>query len=149
MKQINLKIVIIGILISCGVNILILPFIQTILGLATSIHFDQPLSHYLLWGYFPSVIAGVYIGFSKAKNKILNGALVGILYLPTWYLFIEIAMPSKYFDFDLLSFVYGLLRYGFACAIVSWCSYKIILWLSSKKRDRFNSDTIVKRDRHK
>jgi hypothetical protein len=121
MKQINFKVIIIGLLISWGIFMLI-PLIQTILEFMSIRRFQYPLGHYLMGGYLPLVLSGIYIAFSKAKNKIIHGVFVGVLYSITVSLILDIAMPSPYFKskFSLLSFSYALLKGTLICTIVSW-----------------------------
>ena len=79
MEQRDIKIIIIGAIISLIVNPFII-FIHTLIGLFSTIEFDIPLIGYFLSGYSPLAIAGIYIGITKSSKKIIISILVGLLY---------------------------------------------------------------------
>jgi len=123
MKRIHFRTVIVGLLISWGVEALI-PLIQTILDFVIRTNLRYPLTHYLLWGYLAVVLSGIYVGFSKANNKVINGIVVGIFYYIVLSLFTGL-ITGRHLWSDLLSFGYALLKRGFICAIVAWGSHRI------------------------
>ena len=123
MKRIHFRTVIIGLLISWGVEALI-PLIHTILYFAIRTNLRYPLTHYLLWGYLAIFISGIYVGFSKTNNKVINGVLVGIIYYAFLSLFIGL-ITGRNLCTDFLSLSYELFKRGFICAIVAWGSYRI------------------------
>jgi hypothetical protein len=123
MKRIHFRTVIFGLLISWGVEALV-PLIHTILDFVVSINLRYPLTHYLLWGYLAVVLSGIYIGFSKATNKVINGMVVGIFYYIGLSLFIGL-VTDHHLGMNLLSFGYALLKRGFICALAAWSSYRI------------------------
>lgn len=146
MKQINFRVIIFGLLISLGVRQFII-LIQTTLGFLDIRDVTDPIVSYLLMWRFYLVITGIYIGFSRVKNKIIYGGIVGILHDLTSWLFYMIViqmlalrhpdLSSHEFKFNLLVFGYKLLECGFICAIVSWGTYKIIL-----RRKRGQTSTV-------
>jgi hypothetical protein len=131
MKKIHLRTVIIGLLISWGVEVLI-PLIHTILDFIIRTNLRYPLTHYLLWGYLAVVLSGIYVGFSKTNNKVINGIVVGIFYYVTFSLFAGI-ITNRHLWGDFFSFGYALLKRGFICAIVAWSAYRIKVLLKIGK----------------
>ena len=88
MNKQNLKIAI-AILLSWATNpILIL--IDTGITFISNIKLDAPLSAYFIYGYFPLIVAGIYIGCSKTTSQIQIGILVSILYVLKGTLFADL-----------------------------------------------------------
>ena len=80
MNKQNLKIAIVAILLSWATNPMLM-LIHTGIRFISEIKLDAPLSAYFIYGYFPLIVAGIYIGFSKTTSRIQIGILVSILYL--------------------------------------------------------------------
>lgn len=131
MKKIHFRTIIIGLLISWGVEVLI-PLIHTILDFVIRTNLRYPLMHYLLWGYLAVVVSGIYIGFSRADNKVINGIVVGIVYYVTYNLFTGI-LTNRHLWEGLFSFGYAFLKRGFICAVAAWGAYRIKVWLRTGK----------------
>jgi hypothetical protein len=134
MKSIHFRTVIVGLLISWGIEALI-PLIHTILDFVIRTNLRYPLTHYLLWGYLAVVLSGIYVGFSKTNNKAINGLVVGIFYYAFLSLFIGL-ITGRHLWSDLLLFGYALLKRGFICAIVAWGVYRIKVLLTRKLGDK-------------
>lgn len=133
----NLKVIIIGILISCVLlDMLVYPLGHMILGLLGKIDFTPPVIFYIVWSHSSIFISGIYIGLSKARNKLLIGVIVGLLYLPMRDLLAVILIKSRQFDFNLIQYAYGLSKYGLVCTIGSWLSSKGILLIRRWKDSR-------------
>lgn len=79
MESRDIKIIIIGTIISLVVNPLIM-LIHTFIDFFSTVEISVPLTQFFLYGYFPLVIAGVYIAITKSNKKILIAVLVGFLY---------------------------------------------------------------------
>jgi hypothetical protein len=79
------------------------------------------------------IVSGIYIGFSRAREKVLNGALAGALFYFILWLTNDVLIPAPRFDhsFKPLSFGLGLVRNGFVCSVVAWLTYTVF-----KKRRR-------------
>ena len=89
MNKQNLKIAIVATLLSWATNpILIL--IDTGITFISSIKLDAPLSAYFIYGYFPLIVAGIYIGCSKTTLRIQISILVSILYVIKSTLFADL-----------------------------------------------------------
>jgi hypothetical protein len=134
MKRIEPRIVVIGLLISLGVDCLI-PLVHTILDFLIRTNLRYPLTHYLLWGHLGVVLSGIYIGLSKANNKIINGIIVGMLYYIISILFIGIVTNRHLWE-GLFPFGYAFIKSGFICAAVAWGTYRIKIWLKTRKLRR-------------
>ena len=106
---------------------------HTLLDMFMQIRLKKPLNAYLLWGYSPMIVSGIYIGFSRVREKVLNGALVGALFYFILWLISDVLIPAPRFDhsFKPLSFALGLVRNGFVCSIVAWLTCTVL-----KKRRR-------------
>jgi hypothetical protein len=126
MKKANFKTILVGLLFALGSFYLII-FIHTLLDLVTQIRLKKPLNAYLLWGYSPMIVSGIYIGFSGVKKTPLIGASVGVLFYFFSWLVIDILIPAPYSDhsFKPLSFGFGLLRNGFLCSLIAWLIYTV------------------------
>jgi hypothetical protein len=79
MKSIDLKIILIGTIISLIVNPFIM-LIHTSLEFFSAIKLNVPLAEYFLYGYSPLVIAGIYIANTKSKKVILISIWISLLY---------------------------------------------------------------------
>jgi hypothetical protein len=101
---------------------------HTLFDLFTQIRLNKPLNAYLLWGYSPLIVSGIYIGFARVRERILNGALVGVLFYFILWLISDVLIPAPHFDhsFKPLSFGLGLVRNGFVCAIVAWLTHTVL-----------------------
>ncbi len=132
MKYLNFRTIIVGLLLALVSSHLII-FTHTLLDMLTQIRLKIPLTAYLFWGYLPMIVSGIYIGFSRTREKVLIGALVGGLFYLILWLISDILMPLPRFDhsFKPLSFGLGLVRNGFACSIVAWLTCTVL-----KKRRR-------------
>lgn len=130
-KSLNLRIIFLGLLMALGIFYFI-PFVHTLLTMFTQIKLNKPLIAYLLWGYLPIIVSGIYIGYSRAGEKVLIGACVGALFYFTSSL-IGTLIPAPHFDhsFKPLSFGFGLVRNGIVCSIVAWLTFAVC-----KKRRR-------------
>ena len=80
MNKQNLKIGIVASILLLATNPLIM-LIHTFITFISHINFTLPLSAYFIYGYFPLVVVGVYIGFSKTAAKMPIGLLLSVLYL--------------------------------------------------------------------
>ncbi len=132
MKSLSFRIIIVGFLLATGIFYLI-TFMHTLLEMLTQIRLKKPLSAYILWGYFPMIVSGIYIGFSRVREKVINGVIAGVLFYFVLWLISDVLAPSPYFDhsFKPLSFALGLVRNGFICAIVAWLTHTVL-----KRRNR-------------
>jgi hypothetical protein len=132
MKTLRGRTIFVGLLLTLG-SFYLITFMHTLLDMFTQIRLKKPLNAYLLWGYSPMIVSGIYIGFSRVREKALNGALVGGLFYLILWLISDILMPLPPFDhsFKPLSFGLGLVRNGFACSVVAWLTYTVF-----KKRRR-------------
>jgi|GEM_PF-3141139 len=75
MKTDNFKIIIVGVLLAIGI-FYFFPLIHTILYFM-QIRLEKPLGAYFrMMVYLPLIVAGIYVGFSKAEQNVLHGALV-------------------------------------------------------------------------
>jgi len=127
MKTLSFRTIIIGALLAVGLFYLI-TFMHTLLDMFTQIRLNRPLNAYLLWGYFPMIVSGIYIGFSRVKGKILNGALAGALFYLILCLINDVLIPASHFDhsFKPLSFGLGIVRNGFVCSIFAWLTHIVL-----------------------
>lgn len=132
MKTLSIRTTFVALLLAVGISYLI-PFVHTLLDLLTGIRLPRPLTAYILWGYSPVIVAGIYIGFSGVRGRVLNGVLAGALFYLIVWLTSNVLIPSPYFHhlFKPLSFGLGLVRNGFVCSIVAWLTYTVV-----KKRRR-------------
>jgi len=80
MNNRTLKVLIVAISLSWITDYLIAA-IHTSLSFIPGFELDAPLSAYLVYGYTPLIVAGVYIGFSNTASKIQIGLLVAISYI--------------------------------------------------------------------
>jgi len=127
MKTDNFKIIIVGVLLAIGI-FYFFPLIHTILYFM-QIRLEKPLGAYFrMMVYLPLIVAGIYVGFSKAEQNVLNGALVGIIYYLILWLINNVFLQAPYFDhsFKPLIFSYGIVRDGLICAIVAWLTNTIL-----------------------
>jgi hypothetical protein len=131
MKSIDFRSVVIGLFISLGMECLI-PLVHTILDFVIRTNLRYPLTHYLLWGHLGVVLSGVYIGLSKAHNKVINGMIVGMLYYVISTLFIGIVTNRHLWE-GLFPLGYAFIKRGFICAAVSWGTFRINTWLKTGK----------------
>ena len=125
----SIKVVALGLFIACIFDILISPFILTILTFINSnistflnipVYFD-------VMTYFAISLAGIYVGISKAKNKLLLAAIIGLLCYPVRNLMYVIISSYGHFNFSLLNYAFNFLKYGFICVMFSWLSNMIFL----------------------
>ena len=132
MKSLTFRTILIGVLVALG-TFYFVAFIHTLFDFSTQIRLKEPLNAYLLWGYFPMIVSGIYIGFSRVREKVRNGALAGALFYFILWLINDVLVPAPHFDhsFKPLSFGLGLVRNGFVCSIVAWLTYTV-----SKRRRR-------------
>ena len=79
MESRDIKIIIIGMIISLVVNPFIM-LIHTFIEFFSTVKIGVPLTQFFLYGYFPLAISGVYIAITKSNKKILISILVGLLY---------------------------------------------------------------------
>ncbi|MGD0279227.1 MAG: hypothetical protein ABSC11_07960 [Smithella sp.] len=135
MKTENFKIIFIGLLIVITLFFLV-NFIHTILNF-TPISQEIPLGAcFRIMANLPLIVAGIYVGFSKAEQNVLNGALIGIIsYLIIW-LMLNVFWPSPYFDhsFKPLIIGYGIVRNGLICSAASWLTNTIL----KRRRQQIN-----------
>jgi len=124
MKTLSFRTIFVGLLLALGTCYLI-TFMDTLLLMFTQIRLKKPLIAYLLWGYSPMIVSGIYIGFSRVREKVLNGALVGALFYFIVWLISNVLIPAPHLhhSFKPSSFGLGLVRNGFVCSIVAWLTY--------------------------
>jgi hypothetical protein len=132
MKALSIRTIFVALLLALG-TFYFVTFVHTLLDFLIQVRLKKPLNAYLLWGYFPVIVSGIYIGFSRVRGKGLNGALAGALFYLVFWLINDVLMRSPYFDhsFKPLSFGLGLVSNGFVCSIVAWLTHTIL-----KKRRR-------------
>jgi hypothetical protein len=131
MKRINLRTLIIGLAISLAVEFLI-PLIHTAVDFIVRTNLRYPLTHYLLWGYLPVLLSGIYVGLSGTDNKITNGIIVGIFYYVIFVLIVG-ATTGRHLWGSTYSFGFALLSRGFICATLAWCTSRIKAWAKNMK----------------
>lgn len=111
----------------------IVPFIQTSLELFSNITIDAPLGAYLLWGYSPILLAGIFSGIFFKKNVFINGLLTGALfniYFKSYYLlFIENS------EINLTNGMYSLVRDSFMCGLVAIATFFIFARFNTKIKE--------------
>jgi hypothetical protein len=126
MKALNLRTIFLGLLLAQG-SFYFIAFVHTLLDMFTQIRLSKLLIAYVLWGYPPIIVSGIYIGYSRARQKILVGACVGALF---YFILssMRILIPAPYFDhsFKPLYFILGLVRNGFVCSIVAWLTHTVL-----------------------
>jgi putative membrane protein (TIGR04086 family) len=134
MKTENFKIIFIGLLLAIGLFYLV-PFIQTILYFM-QMRLEIPFAYFRVIVNLPLIVAGIYVGFSKAEQNVLNGALVGIIYYLILWLINNVFLQAPYFDhsFKPLIFGYGIVRNGLICSIVAW----LINTILKRRRQQIN-----------
>jgi len=133
MKTLSIRTIFVGLLLALA-SFYLITFIHTLLDLLTQIRLKKPLNEYLLWGYSPIILSGIYIGFSRVKKTTLIGAFVGALFYFFLWLIIDVLIPAPHSDhsFKPLSFGLGLVRNGFVCSIVAWLTHTV---LKRRKRE--------------
>jgi hypothetical protein len=132
MKALSFRTIFLGLLLALG-SFYFIAFVHNLLDMFTQIRLKKPLSAYILWGYFPMIVSGIYIGFSRVREKVLNGALAGALFYFVLWLISDVLIPAPHFNhsFKPFSFGLGLVSNGFVCSIVAWLTHTIL-----KKRRR-------------
>ncbi len=125
MNTLNFKTIFIGLFLAV-ISSLLIAFGHTLLDMFTQIKLKMPLTAYLFWGYLPMIVSGIYIGLSRARQKVLIGACVGALF----YFFLSamrILIPIPYFShsFKPFPFFLGLVRNGVICSIAAWLTYTV------------------------
>jgi hypothetical protein len=127
MKALSIRTIFVALLLALG-TFYFVTFVHTLLDFLTQVRLKKPLNAYLLWGFFPAIVSGIYIGFSRVRGEVLNGALAGALYYLVFWLINDVLMRSPYFDhsFKPLSFCLGLVRNGFVCSIVAWLTHTVL-----------------------
>ena len=116
-----------GLFISLG-SFFLITFIDTLLlSVIIGIGLRKPLNEYLLWGYSPMILSGLYIGLSKARKILFVGTIVGVLFRFILWLINDILIPSPYFDHSLrpLHFGLGMLYSGLSCSLIAWITHMI------------------------
>jgi len=126
MKTLSFRTIFVGFLLALG-SFYLITFMHTLFDLFTQIRLNKPLNAYLLWGYSPLIISGIYIGFARVREKILNGALVGVLFYSILWLISDVLIPAPHFDHSSkpFSFGLGLVCNGFVCSIVALLTYMV------------------------
>ena len=134
MKKINLRVLIVGHLISWGIFLMI-SLIQNILGIMSIRSFRYPLGHYLLRGYLPFILSGIYVGFSEARHKVTYAIFLAILFGITTLLIFDVAIPnpSSRFRPNLYSLGYATLKDTLICAASSWLAHRFRVWMKIRK----------------
>ncbi len=123
----SIKVVLLGLFISCVFYFLINPFILTILYF-TNLNISTFLNmciYFDLMIYSSISLAGIYVGISKGEKKLLLAAIIGLLFYPVTRLILILAGNQGHFN--LLNFILNFLRYGFICMMFSWLSNMISL----------------------
>jgi len=80
MNKENFKIVLVGTILILAINPLIM-LIHTTIEFFSEIKFDTPLTAYLICGYFPLFVAGIYIASAKTTSRIQICILVSMFYV--------------------------------------------------------------------
>ena len=126
MKTLSFRTIFVGFLLALG-SFYLITFMHTLLDMVTQIRLKKPLNTYLLWGYSPMIASGIYIGFARVREKILNGALVGVLFYSILWLISDVLIPAPHFDHSSkpFSFGLGLVCNGFVCSIVALLTYMV------------------------
>ena len=130
--RIDIRLILIASLIAVLMSIFVFPFLQTILDFFTDIELDRPIGAYLLWGYFPLLLAGLYVGFFAKESVIINGVVVGVLYSFILDLFYIIFIRNMA-DIGLMSKIYGPIRDGILCSLIALATFKISQLLKKKR----------------
>jgi len=130
----NFKTIFTGLFLAV-ISSLLIVFGHTLLDMFTQINLKMPLTAYLFWGYLPMIVSGIYIGLSRARQKVLIGACVGALFFFILSV-MRILKPIPYFPYSFkpLSFFLGLVRNGVICSIAAWLTYTVF------KRKRQEAD---------
>jgi hypothetical protein len=125
----SIKVIVLGLFIASIFEILISTFILTILTFINSnistflnipVYFDVMI-------YSAISISGIYVGISKAKNKFLLAAIIGLLCYPVRNLMYMILGSYGHFNFNLINIAFNFLKYGFICVMFTWLSNMIFL----------------------
>ena len=107
MKTLSIRTIFVALLLAVGISYLI-PFVHTLLDLLTGIRLPRPLTAYILWGYSPVIVAGIYIDFSGVRGRVLNGVLAGALFYLIVWLTSNVLIPSPYFIIHLNLYLLAL-----------------------------------------
>ncbi len=134
MNTVNLKTIFVALFLAV-ISAHLIVFGHTLLDMLTQTKLKMPLTAYLFLGYLPMIISGIYIGLSRARQKVLIGACVGALFYFTSSL-MRILIPIPYFhhSFRPLSFLLGLVRNGLVCSVATWLTYAVF----KKRREEAN-----------
>ena len=136
-ERIDIKIILISSLFATVLSLFVLPLLHTFLNIFTDMELDRPIGAYLLWGYFPLSLAGLYVGYSAKKNILINGVVVGIVYSLGHDLYSIILIRNSW-NINWMSMIYGLVKYAIFCGLISLATFKIINFL--KKKDNAKSN---------
>lgn len=98
MNKQNIKIAIIAIILSWGINPLIM-LIHIAITYVTEIKLGAPLTAYLIYGYFPLFVTGIYIAFAKTTSRTQICILVSIFYVLKKALFDNLFYADPRHDF--------------------------------------------------
>ncbi len=131
-KNKNIRTIVIALLI-CWVTDFIYPVFQTILSFGFGIEFYKPLTAYVFWGYSPLIFAGLYIGLSKAQNKLITGMIVGFTFVFIYPLYPYLLNREKYIGLSMSGFIYRLIKWTAICALGAWSTHNIVKLLKTKE----------------
>ena len=130
-SRIDIKLILIASLFAVLLSIFVFPLLQTLLSFLTDTQLDRPIGAYLLRGYFPLLLAGLYVGFSAKKSVFINGVVVGVVYSFTHDL-ISIIFIKSITDINWMSMIYGPIEDGVLCGLIAWITFKIVELLKKK-----------------
>lgn len=130
-RRIDIKLILIASLFAVLLSIFVFPLLDTLLYFLTDIQLDRPIGAYLLRGYFPLLLAGLYVGFSAKKSVFINGVVVGVVYSFTHDL-ISIIFIKSITDINWMSMIYGPIEDGVLCGLIAWITFKIVELLKKK-----------------
>ena len=130
-SRIDIKLISIASLFAVLLSFFVFPLLNTLLYFLTDIELDRPIGAYLLCGYFPLLLAGLYVGFSAKKNVIINGVVVGIVYSIILDLF-SIILIRNITNISCMSMIYGPIEDGIICGLIAWTTFKIVEILKIK-----------------
>ena len=130
-SRIDIKLILIASLFAVLLSIFVFPLLQTLLYFLTDIQLDRPIGAYLLRGYFPLLLAGLYAGLAATKSVLANGVMVGIVYSFTNKL-ISIIFINSATNISWMSMIYGLVEDGIICGLIAWVTFKTVELLKKK-----------------
>ena len=128
MNKQNIFITIIAIIICLAINPIIM-FIHTTIYWISKIEFEYPLTMYLMYGYFPLIISGTYIAFTKTKSPVMICIIVGVFNALYKISFENLLSNNQNYFILEYSKVIILLNLTFLSVLIVTGTYSIISYL--------------------